>query len=338
MAVHVDTALPIKGGADPAAAARMAEEAGYDAVWASELDRDPFLQLAVATTATERIGLGTGIAVAFARSPMNVASMAHDLQRLSGGRFMLGLGTQVRAHITRRFSMPWSEPAARMREYVQALRAIWSAWETGERLAFEGRFYSHTLMTPMFTPAPHGHGTPPVVVAAVGDLMTEVAGEVGDGILFHSFLTERYLREHTLTALERGRRLSRRPDFQRVGGPFVATGSTPEQISGAAEATRNQIAFYASTPSYRPVLEAHGWGELGVRLHALSRAGDWKAMTAAVDDEVLYEFAAVGTPEEAADTLATRYGDVFDRFTLVTPYDLDENARARVAARLRERT
>ncbi|CAM5287100.1 TIGR03617 family F420-dependent LLM class oxidoreductase [Streptomyces hirsutus] len=269
---------------------------------------------------------------------MNVASMAHDLQRLSQGRFMLGLGTQVRAHITRRFSMPWSQPAARMREYVLALRAIWSAWETAERLAFEGRFYTHTLMTPMFTPAPHGHGTPPVVVAAVGDLMTEVAGEVGDGVLFHSFLTERYLREHTLAALRRGRDKSPRPDFQRVGGPFVATGTTPEQISAAAEATRSQIAFYASTPSYRPVLEAHGWGGLGERLHALSRAGDWKTMTAAVDDEVLHEFAAVGTPEEAAGILAARYGDVFDRFTLVTPYDLDEAARARVAARLRELT
>lgn len=338
MSVPVDTALPIKGGADPAAAARRAEEAGYDAVWASELDRDPFLQMAVASTATERIGLGTGIAVAFARSPMNVASMAHDLQRLSQGRFLLGLGTQVRAHITRRFSMPWSEPAARMREYVLALRAIWSAWETGDRLAFEGRFYTHTLMTPMFTPAPHGHGTPPVVVAAVGDLMTEVAGEVGDGVLFHSFLTERYLREHTLAALRRGREKSSRAGFQRVGGPFVATGTTPEQISAAAEATRSQVAFYASTPSYRPVLEAHGWGDLGERLHALSRAGDWKAMTAAVDDEVLHEFAAVGTPEEAADILAARYADVFDRFTLVTPYDLDETARARVAARLRERT
>ncbi|MER6146670.1 TIGR03617 family F420-dependent LLM class oxidoreductase [Streptomyces hirsutus] len=338
MSVPVDTALPIRGGADPAAAARTAEEAGYDAVWASELDRDPFLQLAVASTATERIGLGTGIAVAFARNPMNVASMAHDLQRLSQGRFMLGLGTQVRAHITRRFSMPWSQPAARMREYVLALRAIWSAWETAERLAFEGRFYTHTLMTPMFTPAPHGHGTPPVVVAAVGDLMTEVAGEVGDGVLFHSFLTERYLREHTLAALRRGRDKSPRPDFQRVGGPFVATGTTPEQISAAAEATRSQIAFYASTPSYRPVLEAHGWGGLGERLHALSRAGDWKTMTAAVDDEVLHEFAAVGTPEEAAGILAARYGDVFDRFTLVTPYDLDEAARARVAARLRELT
>lgn len=340
----IDTTLPIHGGADPAAAARAAEEAGHDAVWATEIDRDPFLQLAVATTSTKRVHLGTGIAVAFARNPMNTASMAHDLQRLSDGRFLLGLGTQVRAHITRRFSMPWSKPAARMREYVLALHAIWDAWATGGKLDFAGEFYTHTLMAPMFTPEPHAFGPPPVIVAAVGDLMTEVAGEVGDGMLCHSFLTERYLREHTLVALERGRVKARErdrpgaPPFQLVGGPFVATGSTPEQIDEAVRATRSQIAFYASTPAYRPVLEAHGWGDLGDLLHPLSRAGDWTAMTAAVDDDVLFEFAAVGTPEEAADALATRYGDVFDRVTLVAPYDLDVQARARLAARLRAQT
>lgn len=332
----VDTALPVRGGADPGTVARAAEEAGYDAIWASEIDRDPFLQLAVASTTTERIGLGTGIAVAFARNPMNTASMAHDLQRLSDGRFSLGLGTQVKAHVTRRFSMPWSQPAARMREYVLALRAIWSAWDTGERLAFDGEFYTHTLMTPMFTPVAHGHAAPPVVVAAVGELMTEVAGEVGDGMLCHSFLTEAYLRERTLPALARGRARSERGDFQLVGGPFVATGTSPETIEAAITATRSQIAFYASTPAYRSILEEHGWGEVGERMHALSRAGEWAEMTATLPDDVLHEFAAIGTPEDAADQLWKRFGDIVDRFAIVTPYELDEGSRGRVAVRLRE--
>ncbi|GAA4752921.1 LLM class F420-dependent oxidoreductase [Nocardioides endophyticus] len=333
--MRVDTSLPVRGGADPASSARAAEEAGYDALWASEIDRDPFLQLAVASTSTTRIQLGTGIAVAFARNPMNVASMAHDLQRLSNGRFMLGLGTQVRAHVTRRFSMPWTHPAARMREFVLALHSIWGAWESGDRLSFAGEFYTHTLMSPMFTPDDHGHGTPPVVVAAVGELMTEVAGEVGDGLLCHSFVTEHYLRQHVLTALARGRERSARPDFQVVGGPFVATGTSPAEVDEAVAATRSQIAFYGSTPSYRPVLAAHGWGALGDRLHELSRIGDWASMAAEVSDDVLHEFAAVGSPEEVAELLVARFGDVVDRIAIVTPYTLGDDARARVAAGVR---
>lgn len=334
--MKVDTTLPVKGAADPGASAAAAEAEGYDAVWASEIDRDPFLQLAIATTTTSRIQLGTGIAVAFARNPMNTASMANDLQRLSEGRFTVGLGTQVKAHITRRFSMPWSHPAARMREYVLAMRAIWSAWETGDRLDFQGEFYTHTLMAPMFTPAPHEFGAPPVVVAAVGELMTEVAGEVGDGMLCHSFVTERYLRERTIPAIQRGRaKAERAADFQVVGGPFIATGNTPAEIDAAVAGVRGQIAFYASTPSYRPVLELHGWGDLGERLHAASRAGEWSTMGDAIDDEVLHAFAAVGDPEEVGATLIERFGDIVDRMTLLTPYELAESARSRVAARIR---
>ncbi len=335
--LKVDTALPVKGAAHPGESAAAAEAAGYDAVWASEIDRDPFLQLAVATTTTSTIQLGTGIAVAFARNPMNTASMANDLQRLSEGRFALGLGTQVKAHVTRRFSMPWSHPAARMREYVLAMRAIWAAWETGGKLDFDGDFYTHTLMAPMFTPAPHDFGTPPVIVAAVGELMTEVAGEVGDGMLCHSFVTERFLRERTLPAIARGRaKATRDTAFEVVGGPFIATGDTPEQIDDAVAGVRSQIAFYASTPSYRPVLELHGWGDLGEKLHAASRAGEWATMGDAIDDEVLHAFAAVGDPEEVGATLLERFGDVVDRVTLLTPYELAESARSRVAARIRQ--
>ncbi|TYL55467.1 TIGR03617 family F420-dependent LLM class oxidoreductase [Nocardioides sp. BGMRC 2183] len=331
---RVDTALPIRGG-EPADEARRAEAAGYDRIWSSEIGHDPFVQLAVGAAATSRIEVATGIAVAFARNPMNTAHLAHDLQTLSRGRFTLGLGTQVKAHVTRRFSMPWSRPAARMREYVLALRAIWDSWETGERLKFEGEFYTHTLMTPMFVPQSHGHRTPPVVVAAVGDRMAEIAGEVGDGMLCHSFLTEAYLREATLPAIALGRARSAITEFEIVGGPFVATGSTAAEIAAATDAVRSQIAFYASTPAYRPVLEHHGWGELGERLHRLSRGGDWAAMAAALPDELLHEFAAVGEPEEAADLLARRYGDLVDRFAIVTPYDLGDDARIRVAQRLR---
>lgn len=333
----VDTAMPIEV-ADPSAAAIAAEAAGYDLLWASEIKHDPFIQLTLAAAATTQIGLGTGIAVAFARNPMNVALMAHDLQGLSAGRFRLGLGTQVKAHVTRRFSMPWSHPAPRMREYVLALRAIWSSWTTGDRLSFEGEFYTHNLMTPMFVPEDHGHGTPPVVVAAVGEMMTEVAGEVGDGMLCHSFLTERFFREQTLVAVARGRDRSEIENFELVGGPMVATGETPEAIETAIQAVRHQIAFYGSTPSYRPVLEAHGWGELGERLHAMSREGNWAAMTAAVSDEVLDAFAATGTPEVAADVLWNRFGDVVDRFAIVAPYALEDSAKLRVATRLRERS
>lgn len=334
--IKIDTSLPVKGAAHPGKSAAAAEAAGYDAVWASEIDRDPFLQLGIATTTTSTIGLGTGIAVAFARNPMNTASLANDLQRLSEGRFMLGLGTQVRAHITRRFSMPWSHPARRMREYVLAMRAIWDAWETDGKLDFDGEFYTHTLMAPMFTPAPHEFGAPPVIVAAVGELMTEVAGEVGDGMLCHSFLTERYLRELTIPAIERGRaKANREADFQVIGGPFIATGNSPEEIDAAVAGVRSQIAFYASTPSYRPVLELHGWGELGDRLHAASRAGEWDTLGDAIDDEVLHAFAAVGNPEEVGQILLERFSDAVDRLVLLTPYDLAESARSRVAARVR---
>lgn len=332
----VDTAFPTRGSSNPAASAALAESSGYDAVWASEIDRDPFLQLGVATTSTSSIGLGTGIAVAFARNPMNTASLAHDLQRLSNGRFMLGLGTQVRAHITRRFSMPWSHPAARMREYVLAMRAIWEAWETGHTLNFAGEFYTHTLMAPMFVPDPHGFGAPPVIVAAVGELMTEVAGEVGDGMLCHSFVTERYLRERTIPAIERGRaKAAQANDFHMIGGPFIATGNTSEEIDIAVAAVRSQIAFYASTPSYRPVLELHGWGDLGEELHAATRRGEWATLGEAINDDVLHAFAAVGDPEEVGATLVDRFADVVDRIVLLTPYELAESARSRVAARVR---
>ncbi|WP_436493332.1 TIGR03617 family F420-dependent LLM class oxidoreductase [Actinokineospora sp. HUAS TT18] len=295
-----------------AAAIAAAEDQGYDGAWVAETKLDPFLAMAVAADRTSRIELVTAIAVAFARNPMTVAVQANDIHGLSGGRFALGLGSQIEPHITKRFGMPWSSPAARMREFVLAVRAIWHAWETGERLAFRGEFYKHTLMTPFFDPGPNPHGNPKVYVAAVGPRMTEVAGEVADGMLCHSFLTERYLREVTLPAVARGR-VKAGADlagFDVSVPPFTAT--TPEELADVKE----KIAFYGSTPAYRAVLDLHGWGELQDELHALSRRGRWAEMPGLVTDDVLNAFAVVGSPDEVAAEVRRRFGDVAQRLTL----------------------
>jgi probable F420-dependent oxidoreductase len=291
------------------AIAKRAEDRGYDGFWLAETKHDPFLALAGAAAATERIELGTAIAVAFARNPMTVATTANDLQLLSGGRFNLGLGSQVEAHITKRFAMPWSRPAARMREFVLAIRAIWHAWETGERLAFRGEFYKHTLMTPFFDPGPNPHGTAPIYLAGVGELMTEVAGEVADGFLCHNFTTERYLREVTLPALDRGRaKVGKTLEGFEISGPVFAA-TNEQEIADV----RRQIAFYGSTPAYRPVLDLHGWGALHEELHRMSRRQQWAEMSELITDEVLAEFCVLGTPETVTAALLDRYGDVVTR-------------------------
>lgn len=304
------------------------EAAGYSGAWTAEGPHDPFLPLAAAAAQTSEIELGTAIAVAFARNPMLLANIGWDLQTLSQGRFVLGLGSQIKPHITKRFSMEWSKPAARMREMVQAVRAIWEAWLHGTRLRFEGEFYRHTLMTPMFTPRASDlgdFGPPPIFLAGVGPLMTEVAGEVCDGFLCHPFTTEKYLREVTLPALERGRaRAGASMDGYEITGPsFVVTGETGEEIDRAAAATRQQIAFYGSTPAYRPVLEIHGWGDLQVELNTLSKRGQWVEMGTLIDDEILNTFAVVAVPEGIAPELARRYGDVISRISFYAPFQGD---------------
>jgi probable F420-dependent oxidoreductase len=336
--VRLDRGAALDSPADIRGDAAAAEQEGFDGFWTSEVKHDPFVGLAVAATATERVQLGTAIALAYARNPMTTAVAANDLQALSGGRLLLGLGTQVKAHITRRFSMPWSHPAPRMREYVLALRAIWDTWHTGVPLDFRGEFYSHTLMTPMFEPPRHGFGAPPVLLAGVGEAMTEVAGEVADGFLTHGFTTERYLREVSLPALARGRQKAGATldGFTVKGSPMVATGRTAEELGTAKAGVRAQIAFYGSTPAYRTVLELHGWGELGDRLHTLSREGRWAEMGPLVDDEVLHAFAVVGAPEEAGKEVVRRYGDVLDRLTVYAPYDADPQLLTCVAAAVRE--
>jgi probable F420-dependent oxidoreductase len=306
-------------------AAKEAEAAGYDGIWSAETSHDPFFPLLLAAEQTERVDLGTGIAVAFARNPMTLAHIAYDLQAFSGGRFILGLGSQIQPHITKRFSMVWSSPAARMRELILAIRAIWEAWDTGERLNFRGDFYTHTLMTPFFNPGPNPHGKARIFLAGVGERMTEVAGEVADGFLCHGFTTETYLREVTLPALQRGLdRAGRSRDEYEISGPgFVVTGASDEDMTRAAAGVRQQIAFYGSTPAYRPVLELHGWGDLQDELNRLSKEGRWIEMGDLIDENMLETFAVVGAPEEIGPKLNARYGDVIDRISFYAPYRSD---------------
>jgi len=305
--------------------AKEAEVAGYDGAWTAETSHDPFLACLLGAEHTERLEVGTSIAVAFARSPMTLAQTANDLQSFSKGRFILGLGSQIKPHIEKRFSMPWSHPAPRMREFISAMRAIWDSWHNGTKLDFRGDFYTHTLMTPFFDPGPNEYGPPKVFLAGVGEKMTEVAGEVCDGFLCHGFTTEKYLREVTIPALERGRAQAGKTldGFEICGPSFVVSGTSEEQLAAAAKGTRQQIAFYGSTPAYRGVLELHGWGGLQDELNAMSKQGQWEAMGELIDDEILNTFAVVGEPEQVAPELLKRYGDVVSRISFYTPYRSD---------------
>jgi len=319
------------------AQAKELEATGYSGAWTAETNHDPFLPLLMGAEHTTELELGTSIAVAFARSPMTLANLAWDLQAFSQGRFNLGLGSQIKPHITKRFSMPWSHPAPRMREMIQAIRAIWDTWLTGAPLEFRGEFYTHTLMTPFFAPLAselEGFGVPKIFLAGVGELMTEVAGETCDGFLCHGFTTERYLREVTIPALERGREKAGKTmeGFSIVGPSFVVTGGTDEEMEQAAAGTRQQIAFYGSTPAYRAVLERHGWGALQDELNGMSKQGEWVKMGELIDDEVLNTFAVVGAPEEIGPELHRRYGDVVDRISFYAPYQSDPDRWRQVLA------
>jgi len=295
--------------------ARMMEQDGYSGLVSAETSHDPFLPLALAAQHTERIELMTAVAVGFARNPMVLAHVAWDLQALSRGRFLLGLGSQIQAHITKRFSMPWSRPAARMEEMIQAIRAIWDAWQTGERLDFRGEFYRHTLMTPMFSPGPIDAPPPPILISAVGPLMTRVAGRAADGLVCHAFQTAEYLRDVTMPNVHAGLAEAGRDrsGFQISMPVFVVSGFHEEEVAAQAARTRQQIAFYGSTPAYRGVLEHHGWGEAQTELNRLSKRGQWVEMGNVIDDGMLGAFAVVAEPHEVPERIAERFGGTLDR-------------------------
>lgn len=291
------------------------EGLGYDGAYSAEINNEPFFPLMLAAEHSKKIQLSTSIAVAFARNPMQLATLAHDLNEFSEGRFTLGLGSQIKAHITRRYSMPWSKPAARMREFVLAMRAIWDCWENGSKLDFNGEFYTHTLMNHMFTPKKAEFATPKVNIAGVGPLMTQVSAEVADGLICHGFTTAKYLEEVTLPNVEKGLNKAgrKREDFKILCPVIIVAGETEEAFNNCKVMVKAQLAFYGSTPAYKGVLEQHGWGDLHDELLVLSKKNQWDVMAELIDDEFLNAFSVVA--ENASDIpqiVKNRYGHLID--------------------------
>ena len=321
--MQIDVVLSYEKGLHLAAeAARAAEALGFDGLWTAETQHDAFLPLALAAEHTRRIQLGTAIAVAFARSPTELAYTAWDLQSLSQGRFILGLGTQVKAHIERRFGMPWDSPTARLRDMILAMRALWNTWQTGARLNHRGEFYKLTLMAPFFNPGPIEHPHIPIFIAGVNKGLCQLAGELCEGFHVHPFHSTRYLREVTLPnialGLEKGGRT--RADIQLSSSIFVITGQTPAEVAAARQAVRAQIAFYASTPSYHAVMETHGWLDTAERLGMMAARQQWSDMAALIDDEMLAAFAVTGAPDELAGLIQQRYAGLLDRVNYYVPF------------------
>ena len=300
-------------------AVARAEADGYEGGWVIETAHDPFLLLATAAATRTPLHLGTAVAVAFARTPMLLALAGNDLQLATDGKFIMGLGSQVRPHIERRYSMPWEKPIGRMREFIRAIHAIWDSWDSGGRLDFRGEYYTHTLMTPAFSPGPNPFGRPPIYLGALGPAMTAVAGEMADGLVVHRLMSERFLREVTMPNLKRGLAKRERPltrPFQIVYPPFVAAAESEDDQREQLTGIRSQIAFYASTPGYRSVLDVHGWSAIGEELNTLSRQGRWDAMASLVPDEMVESFVVLTQPHQMKDDLAKRFEGVVDRMIL----------------------
>jgi probable F420-dependent oxidoreductase len=335
--MRVVTGLPLDDWRAAGPAARAAEQVGFDGVSSAEIAHDPFAPLVAATLATERVELSTGIVVAFPRSPMVVANSAWDLQAQSGGRFSLGLGSQVKGHNERRFGLAWSAPVPRLREYVGALRAIWRCWERGEKLAFEGEHYRFTLMTPEFSPAPTGLPPVPISIAAVGPAMLRLAGEVCDGARLHGFCTRRYLEEVCLPRIEEGLARSgrARSSFEISGGGFIATGRREQDVQKAVDEVRYRVAFYGSTRTYAPVFDLHGLGDLGAALHRKSVEGKWEEMAAEISDDVVRLFATVGTWDQLPAAIEKRFGGLTDVTGLSFPADTPREVQTQLIRDLR---
>jgi probable F420-dependent oxidoreductase len=314
------------------------EQRGYDAAFTAEINNDPFFPLVLAAEHSQNIALTTSISVAFARNPMTMANLAWDLNQYSKGRFTVGLGSQIKPHITRRFSMPWSKPAARMREFILAMQSIWRCWERGEKLDFNGEFYQHNLMTPMFTPSRKSYGAPGVNLAAVGPLMTEVAAEVANGVIAHGFTTVQYLQQVTLPAVQRGLEKSgrKREAFDVSVPVMVATGVNEEAFEQSKLAVKSQLGFYASTPAYRAVLDVHGWGELQSEANQLTREGRWQDMGVLITDDILKTFAVVSEDIEQVPTLLKqRYGGLADTW-MCTVETGDKDLQKQLVAAVQE--
>ncbi len=304
---------------------RRLESKGYAGAFTYEGPHDPFFPLLLAARASQKIDLYTAVAIGFARNPMILANIGWDLQALSKGRFRLGLGTQIKPHIEKRFGMPWSRPAARMKEMVLAIKEIWRCWEANDRLDYRGEIYQHTLMTPMFNPGPAEFGPPPIFLAGVGPRMTEVCGEVADGFLVHPFSTATSFGELTLPALDRGLLAMGRPTsaLEISLQVMVCTGAHDEEIEASREATRQQIAFYGSTPAYRPVLACHGWDDLQPELNAMTKQGKWGEMNALISDELLEAIAVCAPIGEVAKRVRERCQGRTDRVSLVAHWTRD---------------
>ncbi|MBL8056391.1 MAG: TIGR03617 family F420-dependent LLM class oxidoreductase [Anaerolineales bacterium] len=315
--MHLDVAFMTTALRQIAPLAQAAEALGFGAAWTSETQHDPFLPLALIAEHTQRLQLGTAVAIGFARSPMTLAHTAWDLAAQSNGRFILGLGTQVKPHIERRFGMPWPEsPVNKLRELVLALRAIWQTWQTGAKLNVRGEYFKLTLMTPFFSPGPIAHPHIPIYIAGVNTGLARLGGEVCDGFHVHPFHTADYLRAVLRPALAEGAAKAGRAAEQIAVAASVFTYASPAE----RDAARGQVAFYASTPTYRPVLEHHGWGEVGERLSALAAQGAWGEMPKLISDAMLDEFALAGAPAELAGPLRARYAGLVDRVTLYQPF------------------
>jgi probable F420-dependent oxidoreductase len=337
--MKVYTTAPLEDPRDARDVFPRLEEIGYDGAFTFEAKHDPFLPLVLAADHTHQLRLGTAVAIAFARNPMNLAYVAHGMQMISEGRFVLGLGSQVRPHIENRFGMPWSRPAARMRETVQAVRAIFDAWEGEAPLDFRGEIYRHTLMIPAFDPGPNPFGPPPIFTGGFGPRMTELAGETADGFIAHPFNTRRSLLENVVPALERGLAKAgrRRDQIEVVCATLVVTADDDAELERAKAAARKQLAFYGSTPAYRPTLDVHGWGDLHVELNRLSKGGCWDEMTARIDDSILDEIAVVGPRREIAGRLRKRLDGIADAVSLTHNRAPDPSHWADVVAALRSR-
>ncbi len=302
--------------------ARKVEALGFDCLWTSETQHDPYLPLAVAASVTSRIKLGTAIAVAFPRSPMITAHIAWDLQKASEGRFILGLGSQVKGHNERRFSVPFESPGPKLREIVLALRTIWDCWQNGTKLAFKGQFYRFDLMTPFFNPGPIAHPKIPIYISGVNEYMCRIAGEVCDGLHVHPFNSAKYLREYVQPAVNAGLAKAgrSRADFTYATATFVIVGDTDAERATAREAVRQQISFYASTRTYEPVLATHGWQDVARALHRKSVEGDWSGMAALITDEMVDAYAVTGTYDTIAARIQERYAGLLDRTAFYQPY------------------